>query len=294
MPQDLDVDAAGRIAITGTTAENPSPYVRAVARHAPLRRRRRAAADLPGAGGASVDVDAAGNIVAAGFFVAPPGASAVTRSTRPAQGPVADTARRSAPKASCPALSARFDSSGAVTVAGTVTNVFTHPDDYLTIRFDADGTERWRHQFNGPINGSDRVAGLAVDGGDGAIVAGTSWNNYLSYQRGTADDIVSLRFPAGSQPALEAPSDLDATESRAARSDSVGRTAPAPRPASASNDARASAAPTSRRSPSSPRTTAYIDSRLARNTHYTYRVRAFNSGGASAYSNTASAKTTRR
>ena len=40
--------------------------------------------------------------------------------------------------------------------------------------------------------------------------------------------------------------------------------------------------------------TTYVDSGLLRNTAYSYRVRAFSAGGASAYSNTASAKTRRR
>jgi hypothetical protein len=40
--------------------------------------------------------------------------------------------------------------------------------------------------------------------------------------------------------------------------------------------------------------TGYVDGGLARNTSYTYRVRAFGGGGVSAYSNTATAKTRRR
>ena len=42
------------------------------------------------------------------------------------------------------------------------------------------------------------------------MVTGTSWNDYLSI-RGTADDIVTLRFPADAAPALVAPSNLTAT-----------------------------------------------------------------------------------
>jgi hypothetical protein len=40
--------------------------------------------------------------------------------------------------------------------------------------------------------------------------------------------------------------------------------------------------------------TGYVDGGLARNTAYSYRVRAFNAGGISAFSNTATAKTRKR
>jgi hypothetical protein len=40
--------------------------------------------------------------------------------------------------------------------------------------------------------------------------------------------------------------------------------------------------------------TSYVDGGLARNTAYSYRVRAFNAGGVSTYSNTATAKTRRK
>ena len=69
---DLDVDASGRIVLTGTTQENTSPYVPPF----PLTLRYDAGGALlqtiRSDGGASVDVDAAGNGVVAGPFVASP------------------------------------------------------------------------------------------------------------------------------------------------------------------------------------------------------------------------------
>ena len=292
-PTDLDIDAAGRVAITGTTAENPSPY--AVPSPFTLRYDAHGTLlqSLPGVGGATVDVDAAGNTVAAGFFFVPPATSTVTRLDATGQQTwsvpltVTDDSALSE-------LFVRFDPSGAVTVAATLTNVFTHAYDYLTIRFGADRGERWRHQFDGPIHGSDRVAGLEVDATGVAWVTGTSWNNYLSLPGGTADDIVSLRFPPGSQPALVAPSGLDAralsrsqirlrwqdnagteTGTRIERCTGVGCTNFVEIATVGSN------------------VTEHVDSNLARNTQYTYRVRAFNAQATSQYSNTAGAKTLR-
>ena len=40
--------------------------------------------------------------------------------------------------------------------------------------------------------------------------------------------------------------------------------------------------------------TSFLDDGLARNASYSYRVRAFNAGGVSAYSSTATAKTRRK
>ena len=69
---DLDVDASGRIAITGTTQENTSPYVPPFS----LTLRYDAGGVLVHTirsdGGASVDVDAAGTVVVAGTFVTSP------------------------------------------------------------------------------------------------------------------------------------------------------------------------------------------------------------------------------
>ena len=285
-PADLDIDAAGRVAITGTTAENPGPY----AVPSPVTLRYDAAGallqTLPGIGGASVDVDAAGNTVATGFFFVPPATSTVTRIDASGQqtwsSPLAVT-----DDSALSELFVRFDPAGTVTAAATVINVFTHAYDYLTIRFGADGGERWRHQFDGPIHGSDRIAGLEVDGTGVAWVTGTSWNNYGSLSGGTADDIVSLRFPSGSQPALVAPSGLDAralsrsqirlrwqdnagteTGARIERCTGVGCT----------NFVEIATVATN--------VTEHVDSNLARNTQYTYRVRAFNAQATSQYSNT--------
>ncbi|HEY3003925.1 MAG TPA: fibronectin type III domain-containing protein, partial [Kribbellaceae bacterium] len=292
-PADLDVDTAGRITITGTTAESASPY--AVPSPVTLRYDRSGTLlqTIRGAGGESVDADAAGGFTVAGFFLEPPGVSAVTRydagGARLWSIPLTIGSEEVIAR-----LTVRTDSTGAVTLAGTARNVFVHNDDYLTIRYAADGRELWRYRFEGPAGGDDRVAGLAVDGSDIAWVTGTSWNGYLSYQ-GTADDIVTLRFPAGTAPQLVAPSDLTA------RGVSPSQIALAWQDNAGTEDGfRIERCPGNgcttftEIAVTGHDVTSYTDSGLARNTQYSYRVRAFNTGGPSAYSNVATGKTTRR
>jgi Fibronectin type III domain len=187
--------------------------------------------------------------------------------------------------------------SGAVTVAGTVREMSTGDGDYLTIRFAPDGRELWRYRFDGTDDPGqqDEVAGLAVDAADAALVTGTSWNGYLSIG-GTATDIVTLKFGAGAAaPALIAPTQLAATatsssEIRLTWQDNAG-TEQGFRIERCAGTACSSFTQVAVVGQS---VTSYADGGLARNTSYSYRVRAFNAGGASGYSNTATAKTRRK
>ena len=294
VPMDMDVDSAGRIAITGTTAENASPY----AVPAPVTLRYDATGSLTqtirnvAAGGESVDIDGAGHVFLAGSFVTP-GASSVARYD-PAGNLAWSTPITLGANDVLTGIHLAAHVTGAVTLAGTVRDVSTGNGDYLTIRYAADGQELWRHRFSGVDAREDQVAAIAVDPTDAVLVNGTSWNGYISIG-GTADDIVTLKFPAGTAPTLVAPVNLDATALsrsqiglrwqdnggtedgfRIERCPGVGCTTFA-EIAVVSHDV-----------------TTYVDSGLLRNTAYTYRVRAFNAGGDSGYSNTATAKTRRR
>jgi hypothetical protein len=290
---DLDVDASGRIAITGTTQENTSPYVPPF----PVTLRYDAGGTLAQTirsdGGASVDVDAAGNVYLAGTFVTSP--STVAKfSASGARVWSAPLTVGAGDALSWPFVAA--DSAGAVTVAGTVSDTSTGSGDYLTIRFAPDGRELWRHRFGGLAGPGqqDQVAGVAIDAGGAALVTGTSWNGYLSIG-GTATDIVTLKFPAGAAPALVAPSQLDATgvsssQIRLRWQDDAGTEDGfrIERCAGTGCTGFAQVAVVGHD------VTSYLDGGLARNAAYSYRVRAFNAAGVSAYSNTATAKTRRR
>jgi uncharacterized delta-60 repeat protein len=292
---DLDTDPSGRIAITGTTQESASPY--AVPTPVTLRYDRTGSLlqTIRSDGGSSVDVDAAGSVYVTGFFVAPPATSSVAKFD-------ADGRRVWATPLtlgdgdvlSVPRVAA--DGTGAVTVAGTVRDTSSGNGDYLTIRFAPDGSERWRHRFGGKAEPGqqDEVAGLAVDGDGDALVTGTSWNGYVSIG-GTANDIVTLRFPAGTAPALTAPSQLDAaalssSQIRLRWQDNAGTEDGfrIERCAGTGCTAFAQIAVVGHD------IATYLDSGLARNTAYSYRVRAFNAAGVSAYTNAATAKTRRK
>jgi Fibronectin type III domain len=242
--------------------------------------------------GSSVDLDAAGNMYVTGSFVTPPGASSVAKYD--ASGQRVWATPLAVDLLSRPLVAA--DSTGAVTVAGTVSDGSTGNGDYLTIRFAPDGRELWRHRFGGKTDPGqqDQVAGLVVDASDAALVTGTSWNGYLSIG-GTADDIVTLKFAAGSAPALMAPSQLDATPLSSSHirlrwQDNSGTEDGflVERCAGTGCTAFAQVAVVGHD------VTSYVDGGLARNTAYSYRVRASNAGGVSAYSNTATAKTRRK
>jgi Fibronectin type III domain len=292
---DLDSDPAGRVAITGTTAETASPY----AVPTPLTLRYdsggRLLQTIRSDGGSSVDVDAAGSVYVTGFFVAPPAISSVAKfSVDGARVWTTPLTLGDGDALSRPLVAG--DTTGAVTVAGTVRDTSTGNGDYLTMRFAPDGTERWRHRFGGTADPGqqDEVAGLALDGDGDALVTGTSWNGYLSLG-GTANDILTLRFPAGTAPALTAPSGLDATgvsssQIRLRWQDNAGTEDGfrIERCAGSGCTAFAQIAVVGHD------VTSYLDGGLARNASYSYRVRAFNAAGASAYSNTATAKTRRK
>jgi Fibronectin type III domain len=106
---------------------------------------------------------------------------------------------------------------------------------------------------------------------------------------------VTLRFPAGTAPALTAPTQLDATalsstQIRLRWQDNAGTEDGFRIERCAGTGCTAF----SQIAVVGHDVTTYVDSGLARNAAYSYRVRAFNAGGASAFSNTATAKTRRK
>ena len=299
---DLDVDASGRIAITGTTAVNASPELRVPPTPVTLRYDSRGTLlQRIAAGGDAIDVDPAGGfrVIAGSSFAT---GEAPLASAFDAAGNRLWETRLTMPAGEflvAPEIAA--GSTGEVTVAGTARNLSAGLTDFLTVRLDSDGQEAFRHRFDGrdePGSVGDDVAGLAIAGGDAAVVTGTSFNGSSS-SGGTATDIVTLRFAGGATtppPPLPpaAPDRLSATALsrsqiqlrwrdnagnedgfRIERCDGnicsdftliavVGRDA-----------------------------TSFVDRGLTRNTTYSYRVRAFNAAGLSNLSNQATTRTPR-
>ena len=294
----LDVDATGRIAVAVTSAPTASPET---GEETPVTLRydsRGALLQTIRAGGYSVDVDPAGNVYVAGFFFEPSFASVAKYDA--AGNRVWSTPLRAGANEFLAIPRVAADSTGAVTMAGTARDLSVGDDDYLTVRFAADGRELSRHRFDGggTFGNGDQVAAVAIGAGDAALVAGTSFGGGAS-----SPDIVTLRFAAGATPppppppppaAPAAPSQLEAAaisrrEIRLRWRDNAGDEDGfrIERCAGSGCTAFAQVAVLG------PDATSFVDSGLARNTTFRYRVRAFNAAGASAFSNTASAQTSR-
>ncbi len=136
------------------------------------------------------------------------------------------------------------------------------------------------------------MEGAALDHAGDLYVTGTSWSNYISL-KGTADDIVTLKFPGQSNNLPPA-----APSSLAARATSRTRIA-----LSWTDNSENEAGFRIERCTGTGCTnftqiaevgagvTTFSNRGLQRRTTYSYRVRAFNSAGDSGSSNTASATT---
>ncbi len=78
------------------------------------------------------------------------------------------------------------DDSGNVYVAGSSSGGAN--DDYTTIKYDANGKQKWSARYNGPGNGNDYTCAAACDEAGNVYVAGTSSGN------GTSDDYATIKY----------------------------------------------------------------------------------------------------
>jgi len=72
------------------------------------------------------------------------------------------------------------DSSGNVYVTGLSTGSGTS-SDYATIMYDPDGNQKWVARYNGPSNGDDDAAAIALDNVGNVYVTGGSDGSYLDW-----------------------------------------------------------------------------------------------------------------
>jgi uncharacterized delta-60 repeat protein len=81
-----------------------------------------------------------------------------------------------------------IDEEGNVYVTGKSWD-YTTRDDYVTIKYDTDGTELWVSRYNGFSDSTDIAVALCVDDNSGAIyVTGCSWSSSTDY------DIVTIKY----------------------------------------------------------------------------------------------------
>jgi len=299
IPSDLAVDSAGSVYVTGTTAEDSSPYVvpfPVTVKYDGVGAEQFVLRDQASGGGA-IAVDGTGAFYVTGFFFG------LEDFSHTAKYNSNGTLVWASPFAISPssALVLPFigtDSTGNVYVAATIADSFTFKADYFTVKYDPAGTELWQSRFNGAASGADTVAALAIGANDAVYVTGTSWGNYGSL-RGTADDILTRKFPPGSNtpPSTSpaAPSQLSASAFSATRIDLRWTDNASTETGFAIERCRgANCTSFSEVARTGVNTTTFVDANVVRNTSYSYRVRALGTTGDSSPSNTASARTPRR
>lgn len=289
---DLDADSDGNVYVTGTSADDVSPYTIATPRTLKYNRGGGLVLTLrdPAAGGTAVEADASGNIYVAGL-------------SNPQTSPVGAVAK--------------FDALGnrlwvtpvpfgailirlAVAADGTVFGA-GGGGDYLTVRLDANGGLVWESTYNGTGNRDDNVTDLALDSAGNLLVTGSSWGNYTSIG-GTGHDMLTLRFAngggssgtPGGQP-LQAPGSARAVavtgrlvnvDWQDASSSETGFRVERCQGARCTNFTAVGQV--------GANATTFSDGSVVRNTTYRYRVRAFDASTESPNSNVTTVTTPRR
>jgi hypothetical protein len=84
-------------------------------------------------------------------------------------------------------LALAVDGSGNVFVTGTVSDP-PFGVDYLTVAYSATGMPLWTNIYDGPANGDDRPAAVAVDSSGNVFVTG------YSYGVGTSEDWATIKY----------------------------------------------------------------------------------------------------
>ena len=90
-----------------------------------------------------------------------------------------------------------IDSAGYIYVTGTSYGEFTSAD-YITIKYDPDGTEVWNARFNGRLNYRDSAVAIAVTSSGNVYVTGTGIRSNSSY------DYLTLKYTSDGQLAWSA------------------------------------------------------------------------------------------
>src|SRR5262245_3459462 len=74
------------------------------------------------------------------------------------------------------------DNAANVIVAGNSTSDSYTGGDFLVIKYTSAGVALWTNRYNGPANGDDQVAALAMDGSGNVYVTGSSYNGGSYYE----------------------------------------------------------------------------------------------------------------
>jgi uncharacterized delta-60 repeat protein len=83
-----------------------------------------------------------------------------------------------------------LDSSANVYVTGFSDNMTGADYDYMTIKYDTDGNQKWISKYNGPANGGDKAYAIAADTSGNVYVTGNSPGV------GTGSDYATVKYDA--------------------------------------------------------------------------------------------------
>ncbi len=199
VPNSIYVDATGNVYVTGysdqltgtfvnddaaTVKYSPSGAQLWVSRFDGIRQRADA--------GNAVKTDANGNVIVTGYTTVRNGAYTkkdyLTIEYNVAGGQLWTATYNGPANQDDAAVGLGLDPSGNIYVTGTS---FAGRDpigeeDYLTIKYNAGGTQQWVARYNGPISEPDRATAIAVD---------KSGNSYVTgYSRGVGLDIATVKY----------------------------------------------------------------------------------------------------
>lgn len=84
-----------------------------------------------------------------------------------------------------------LDNTGNVYVTGSTIGTTTI-NDFVLIKYSADGDELWTRTYNGPVNGNDNFTSITIDITDNAVITGSSAGS------GTGLDFATIKYsPSG-------------------------------------------------------------------------------------------------
>ena len=190
----IAVDGAGNVYVTGTSLGSSSNYDYATIKY-DVSGTQQWVARYDGTGGGSdsptaIAVDGSGNVYVTGYSSGSGSGNDYATIKYDAGGAQLWVARYNGPgNGEDIANALAIDSSGNVYVTGTSFGSHSSDSDYATIKYDAVGAQQWAARYNGPGNGYDSAAAIAVDKGD-VYVTGTSFGS------GTDNDYATIKYDA--------------------------------------------------------------------------------------------------